>query len=287
MSTRLTIQLGGSPVFLDAIPLTREAFAPFGDVVENPRPQLHPSAASSQPSSLPYDGIVANQGTAIKYQHPTRMENLYNQAPSRVPGVAVANMFVCAARTLLRPSDVSPTPAPASSEGFDGSAVGSGLQSAANIFPVSVLERHPFTTQTFVPLSIDSAKRYLVVVAPSLPPSEVDKVLPVPLTRATDSPIKGQLPGRGLPDTGRLRAFVASAEQAVTYGAGTWHAPMVALGPAGTALDFLVFQFANNVAIEDCQEVYLAPSSSPSVNQAVPASKFLVRVPGAAKQAKL
>ena len=45
--------------------------------------------------------------------------------------------------------------------------------------------------------------------------------------------------------------------QAVTYGAGTWHAPMVALGEKGTAVDFVVVQFANGVAVEDCQEVFL------------------------------
>ena len=60
-----------------------------------------------------------------------------------------------------------------------------------------------------------------------------------------------------MPDVRRIRAFVASAAQAVTYGAGTWHAPMVALGEEGTAIDFVVVQFANGVGVEDCQEVYL------------------------------
>lgn len=70
------------------------------------------------------------------------------------------------------------------------------------------------------------------------------------------------LPGAGLPDLTRARAFVATAEQAVTYGAGTWHAPMVALGEPGTALDFVVVQFANGVDVEDCQLVYLDPAPS-------------------------
>ncbi|PHH88127.1 hypothetical protein CDD83_7931 [Cordyceps sp. RAO-2017] len=63
------------------------------------------------------------------------------------------------------------------------------------------------------------------------------------------------LPGRGLPDVRRLRAFVATAAQAVTYGAGTWHAPMVVLGRPGTSLDFVVSQFCSGVAAEDCQLV--------------------------------
>ncbi|OAQ98042.1 hypothetical protein LLEC1_07945, partial [Akanthomyces lecanii] len=40
---------------------------------------------------------------------------------------------------------------------------------------------------------------------------------------------------------------------AITYGAGTWHAPMAVLGAPGTTLDFVVTQFASGVADEDCQ----------------------------------
>ena len=57
-----------------------------------------------------------------------------------------------------------------------------------------------------------------------------------------------------------IRAFIATGSQAVTYGAGTWHAPMVVVGLR--PIDFVVVQFANNVDIEDCQEVLLKPSSS-------------------------
>jgi ureidoglycolate lyase len=65
-----------------------------------------------------------------------------------------------------------------------------------------------------------------------------------------------------MPDLCRIRTFVATATQAVTYGAGTWHAPMVALGDKGTdAMDFVVVQFANGVTFEDCQEVYLEGGS--------------------------
>jgi ureidoglycolate lyase len=241
MASPVTLRLPGPAIAIavDATPpLAADAFASFGDVVENPRPDLQPSSPTPSPSPetppLPFDAIVANQGSAIKYQHVTRMVNLYNQAPSRHPGVAVINMFVCAARPLL-PLD-------------DGRLA----------FPVTVLERHPYTAQTFIPLTADPAKRYLVVVAPSLPPSPADERLPVPGTPDRFRP----LPGRGLPDLDRLRAFVATGKQAVTYGAGTWHAPMVALGEVGTAMDFVVMQFANGVAIEDCQEVYLNSSTT-------------------------
>lgn len=111
---------------------------------------------------------------------------------------------------------------------------------------IKVLERHPFTSQTFIPLTADSSKRYLVVVAPSLGPTPLDDSLPAPADA-----------GRGLPDVRRLLAFVATGDQAVTYAAGTWHAPMIALGPRDSTVDFVVVQFANDVPVEDCQEVAL------------------------------
>lgn len=48
---------------------------------------------------------------------------------------------------------------------------------------------------------------------------------------------------------------MANGSQAVTYGPGTWHAPMVVLGQE--AVDFVVVQYANGVALDDCQEVEL------------------------------
>ncbi|KAK4654346.1 hypothetical protein QC762_403080 [Podospora pseudocomata] len=227
----------------EAVPLTQEAFAPFGDVINNPRPDLHPFSATSVPS-LPFDGISANQGSAIKYQHVSRQINLYPQAPSAVPGVSVMNIFICASRISIPTSSASPSQPPP----------------PATAFPVRVLERHPFTTQTFIPLSAPENQHYLVIVASTLPPADADADLPVP-ANLTTTDLAGAsyprpLPGRGLPDLSGLRAFVATGKQAVTYGAGTWHAPMVAVGKPGTALDFLVVQFANGVGEEDCQEIY-------------------------------
>jgi ureidoglycolate lyase len=128
---------------------------------------------------------------------------------------------------------------------------------------VRILERHPFTTQTFIPVA-SSASMYLVIVAPSLPPSSRDEGLPVPQGE--------KLPGRGLPDLRGLKAFVATSAQAVTYGAGTWHAPMVVLGKNRTTLDFVVYQFASGEGIEDCQ---LVEYESPGV----PEPRVLVRLP--------
>ncbi|CAK7268352.1 hypothetical protein SEPCBS57363_003050 [Sporothrix epigloea] len=228
-----------------AEPLTADAFAPFGDVIENPRPDVHPSQFAAAFGSLKpaaaakiHNPVSANQGSATKYQHVSKLADRYasGRAPSGEASEPLASMFVCAARTLIN----DPT----------GSA-GSGL------FPVTILERHPYTTQTFVPLSTQSATdtRYLVIVAPNLDDAEI------PAGMSTTNP----------PNVQRLRAFVARGDQAVTYGAATWHAPMAALGMADTALPFFVFQFANGVGPEDCQEVVLdsGPDSTEGMSVAV------------------
>ncbi|MCK9517003.1 MAG: ureidoglycolate lyase [Ottowia sp.] len=64
--------------------------------------------------------------------------------------------------------------------------------------PLRLMERHPLSSQLFVPLD---GQRYLVVVAPAGDPP-----------RASD-----------------IRAFVASGKQGVNYHRGTWHHPMIAL----------------------------------------------------------
>ena len=64
----------------------------------------------------------------------------------------------------------------------------------------TVMERHPFSSQTFLPLK---ASRYLVVVAPD----------------SSD----------GGPDLARVRAFVSGGNQGVTYRRGLWHHIMTAL----------------------------------------------------------
>lgn len=64
----------------------------------------------------------------------------------------------------------------------------------------TVMERHPYSSQTFLPLQ---ASRYFVVVAPD-----------------------GE---DGGPDLARVRAFVAGADQGITYRCGVWHHGMSVL----------------------------------------------------------
>jgi ureidoglycolate lyase len=65
---------------------------------------------------------------------------------------------------------------------------------------VSEMERHAYSSQSFVPLSV---ARWLVIVAPS----------------GAD----------GAPDGRRARAFLAGPQQGVTYRVGTWHYPITVL----------------------------------------------------------
>lgn len=65
---------------------------------------------------------------------------------------------------------------------------------------VAVMERHRFSSQAFLPLSVS---RYIVAVAP--PDQD------------------------GLPDANKLCCFVASREQTINYNAGVWHCPLMVL----------------------------------------------------------
>jgi len=197
------------------------------------------------------------------------MDNHYGRSSSRKSAKPVINMFVCKPRTL----DTKP-------------------ETGMSVFAVKILERHPFTPQTFVPMGLhpdDTETAYLVIVAPTLPLSastrkvsdtQAQPPYPVPLTtrkRSLKDRLLGARPnpftndfapvttspstlspgikpkGPGLPDLSKVQAFLARGDQAVTYGPGTWHAPMVVLGKR--PVEFVVVQFANGVAVEDCQEV--------------------------------
>lgn len=59
-----------------------------------------------------------------------------------------------------------------------------------------------------------------------------------------------------MPDLQNIKAFIAEQPGVgVTYGVGTWHAPMVVLGDA--RVDFIVTQWMNGREGEDCQEVII------------------------------
>jgi ureidoglycolate lyase len=83
---------------------------------------------------------------------------------------------------------------------------------------ITVLERHPHSNQTFVPLN---GTRQLVAVCPSLPD--------------------------GQPRIEALQVFVAQGSQALNYDANVWHAPRMALNAPG---EFVMFRWDDGSALD-------------------------------------
>lgn len=194
------------PVVPLASPPTDSPFTiPSSIATESESPRL----PTHHPCTL--QGVPANQNTALKYFSVSPLTNLYNQSPSQTPARTCINLFTCFPRALTQ--------------------VGESL-----LFKICILERHPFTTQTFVPMglaAVNPSTKYLVIVAPTLGSTKA-------------------FPDRGPPDLENLQAFIAHGGQAVTYAPGTWHAPMVVVG--STSVDFVVVQYYNSVLAEDCEE---------------------------------
>lgn len=98
----------------------------------------------------------------------------------------------------------------------------------SNPINVKMLERHKYTSQSFLPMG-GGGSRYIVVVA---------------LNGADDKP-----------DLSTLRAFTATSSQGITYKPGVWHHPMIALE---RVTDFSCLVFETGVAV-DCEEQEIEP----------------------------
>ncbi|WP_421997815.1 ureidoglycolate lyase [Reyranella sp.] len=129
-------------------PLTREAFAPFGEVIDVP----------DSPGRIYYE------------------EALGNLRPDARPSLSLAFR----AETPDRP------------------------------LRTDMLERHEFSSQTFVPVE---AARWLIVVAPHA--------------------------AAGGPDLAGIRAFIATGRQGVTYRPNTWHHGLTTLDRPGSFAVFM------------------------------------------------
>jgi ureidoglycolate lyase len=154
---------------LHAVPISPEAYAPYGAVVRA-RADLAPR--------------IANHGDAEAWDALGVLDNLRGTAAR-----CTASLFRCRAHTVAS-------------------------------FEVRVLERHPLSTQMFVPMR---ASRFLLVVAL----------------------------GGDTPDLATAAAFVVEGPCAITYAPGVWHHPMIALdAPA----DFVNVIFSDGTGA-DCDEV--------------------------------
>ncbi len=151
-----------------------------------PREPLTAEAYAPFGSVLAAGGLaprLANQGRAKVWDHLAKLVNLRDDARANL------SVFRCAPEAL-RP------------------------------VPLRAFERHPFSTQLFVPMSTG---RYLVVVAPGLDAPEFD----------------------------RARAFEVTGSQAIAYHPGTWHHPMIALDADA---DFVCLVYENH-SKGDCELV--------------------------------
>lgn len=154
----------GSIINVPVLPLTPEAFAPFGDVVQG----YGDHAAVPKGTKI----TPANQGSASKFHKLSLLASSYSVESRATTGLSV---YRCKPATLRD----------------DGA------------LDLTVLERHSYTNQTFVPMGkgageglVDPANGYLVVVAKN---GDDDK-----------------------PDMGTIRAFIASTAQGIVYKQGIW-----------------------------------------------------------------
>jgi ureidoglycolate lyase len=133
---------------VDPQPLTREAFAPFGDVMDIP----------SEPGRTYYEDALGNL------------------RPNAHASLSLALM----AETRDRP------------------------------LKAEMLERHEFSSQSFVPIDV---ARWLIVVAPHAP--------------------------AGGPELAGVKAFIATGQQGVTYRPNTWHHGLTVLDKPGRFAVFM------------------------------------------------
>jgi ureidoglycolate lyase len=144
--------------------LSVAAYAPYGGVIST--------------DVVNEKTVTVNGGTARRTPEVVPTTNLYHEAASKVPARVVLNV------SLASPRETT------SWSGSEGKSV----------LKIKVLERHRYSTQSFIPMG--SGVKYLVVV--------------------TDGGDEPNLEG--------LKAFVAGDKQGVCYGAGVWHAPMSVVG---------------------------------------------------------
>ncbi len=132
-------------------------------------------------------GASANQGSAVRFNHCSPLVNARPQAG--------ANLAVFRSMPKALP------------------------------FELRLLEKHPHSTQVFLPMK---CSRFLVCVAPALL--------------------------GGAPDIAQLRAFICSAGQGVSYRPDTWHHPILALDDVA---EFAMVAFEDG-SPDDCVEYPLA-----------------------------
>ncbi|KAJ1667128.1 Allantoicase [Coemansia sp. RSA 1813] len=153
--------------------------------------------------------VIANQGTAKRVNYVAKLENWRE---SESPALQRARPNMCIFSSAPRPT-------------------------ISGRFQVKLLERHPYSSQVFMPIHQHGEKNtdpnaacYLVIVAEN---------------GADDKP-----------DLSTVRAFAANSTQGINYKANSWHSPMVTIGQR---VNFLVLVWENDVALQNCEEAPIDP----------------------------
>ncbi|KAJ2743853.1 Allantoicase [Coemansia sp. BCRC 34301] len=153
--------------------------------------------------------VLANQGTAKRVNYVAKLENLREASG---PALQTARPNMCIFSSAPRPT-------------------------VGGRFEVKLLERHPYSSQVFMPIFQHGVRNsnpdepcYLVIVAEN---GSDDK-----------------------PDLNTIRAFAASSTQGINYKANSWHSPMVTIGQR---VNFVVLVWENGVALQDCDEAPISP----------------------------
>jgi ureidoglycolate hydrolase len=114
------------------------------------------------------------------------------------------------------------------------------------LLELAFLERHPFSTQTFIPVGGSDRVSFIALAA--------------------DSDSTGTKP-----DLSTIRAYTVKGNQGICYDVGLWHAPMTVVGEVSytvvskrvtntdspQTLEMVMLQYKNAVPAEDCELFYL------------------------------
>lgn len=173
-------------MIISANPLHIETFSKFGSTI----------SPDDEIGNLSNQHRNANYGTAIKLTNVSYIQNNFPENQNvRIPNW---DIFRCFTESHLK-------------RRFK---ITSNTSILHNFL---ILEKHPYTSQTFVPLGGSPLEiSYLVIVALSTPD--------------------------GKPDLSTIKTFIGKGNQAVTYNCGIWHAPMLTLGNIDY-LDFCVLSY--------------------------------------------
>ncbi|KAF9202286.1 Allantoicase [Haplosporangium sp. Z 27] len=190
-------------ISIQAEPISKEAFEPWGQVVEVPL--YDPNAIKvNQGTAQKFSdvGYFANwRSPALNHEAITKStrKSLDKVAPSEVV-TATANLAIFQCYKPIENPEIG----------------------------VKLLERHPYSSQLFVPMGGDGNGGYVIVVAKD---------------RLSD----------GKPDLGTLKAFTVKNSQGVNYKANVWHHPMIVTERPVT---FLTITHESGVRKDDCEEYW-------------------------------